>query len=77
MAPEMTYDPEADALYIRLSPERPVGGSDAGPFVLDYDADDRVVGIELLAASTVLAPGDWKKAPRPAAGKGGHAYAAE
>lgn len=77
MAIEMTYDPEADALYIRLSDERPVEGADAGPFVLDYNADHRVVGIEILSASTVLAPGDWTKAPLPAAGKGGHAYAAE
>ena len=77
MAPEMTYDPEADALYLRLSGQRPVEGADAGPFVLDYDADNRVVGLELLFASTVLAPGDWMKAPRPSPGKGGHAYAAE
>ncbi|WP_331038093.1 DUF2283 domain-containing protein [Brevundimonas sp.] len=73
----MTYGPEADALYIRQSHGRAVGGSDAGPFVLDYDADDRVVGVELLAASTVLAPGGWTKTPRPASGKGGHAYAVE
>jgi uncharacterized protein YuzE len=77
MAIEMTYDPEADALYIRLSDERPVEGSDAGPFVLDYSADNKVVGLELLSASTVLAPGDWMKAPRPTLGKDGHAHAAE
>ncbi|WP_298744754.1 DUF2283 domain-containing protein [uncultured Brevundimonas sp.] len=77
MAPEITYDPEADALYIRLSDERPVEGADAGPFVLDYSADNKVVGIELLSASTVLAPGDWTRAPRPSAGKDGHACAAE
>lgn len=77
MALEMTYDPEADALYIRLSDERPVEGADAGPFVLDYSADNKVVGLELLSASTVLAPGDWMKAPRPTADKDGHAYAAE
>lgn len=77
MAIEMTYDPEADALYIRLSDERPVEGADADPFVLDYNADNKVVGLELLSASTVLAPGDWIKAPRPTPGKDGHAYAAE
>lgn len=77
MAIEMTYDPEADALYIKLSEDRPVEGADAGPFVLDYNADNKVVGLELLSASQVLAPGDWSKAPRPAAGKNGHAYAAE
>ena len=91
MAIEMTYDPEADALYIRLSDERAAAtwipipwrprvrleGADAGPFVLDYNADNKVVGLELLSASTVLAPGDWIKAPRPTPGKDGHAYAAE
>ena len=77
MAIEMTYDPETDALYIRLSDQRPVEGADAGPFVLDYNADNQVVGLELLSASKVLAPGDWSTAPRPAAGKDGHAFAAE
>jgi len=77
MAIEMTYDPEADALYIRLSDARPVAGADAGPFVLDYDTDQQVVGLELLSASQVLAPGDWIKAPRPAAGKAGRTFAAQ
>jgi uncharacterized protein YuzE len=77
MAIEMTYDPEADALYIKLSDQRPVEGADAGPFVLDYNADNQVVGLELLSASKVLAPGEWSNAPRPAPGKDGHAYAAE
>ena len=77
MAIEMTYDPEADALYIKLSDQRPVEGADAGPFVLDYNSDNQVVGLELLSASKVLAPGAWSKAPRPAGGKDGHAYAAE
>ena len=77
MAIEMTYDPEADALYIKLSDERPIEGADAGPFVLDYNADHQVVGLELLSASKVLAPGQWSKAPRPSAGKDGHACALE
>ena len=77
MAIEMTYDPEADALYIKLSDERPVEGADAGPFVLDYSADNKVVGIEVLFASKVLAPGEWSKAPRPTTGKDGHACGAE
>ena len=77
MAIDMTYDPEADALYIRLSYGQPVAGADAGPFVLDYDAENRVVGLELLSASTVLAPGDWMKAPRPTLDKDGRAFAAE
>lgn len=77
MAIDMTYDPEADALYIRLSDDQPVEAADAGPFVLDYNAANQVVGLELLSASTVLAPGDWMKAPRPTVSKDGHAHAAE
>jgi hypothetical protein len=45
--------------------------------VLDYNADNRIVGLELLSISTVLAPGDWMKASRPTVDKDGHAHAAE
>ena len=77
MAIEITYDAEADALYIKLSDARAVEGADAGPLVLDYAADGKVIGIEVLSASTVLAPGDWLKVPAPNLGKDGQAYAAE
>lgn len=62
MRPEMTYDPEADALYIRLSEESPYEGEDAGPMTLHYTKDGRVVGIEVLGATRVLAPGAWSSA---------------
>lgn len=77
MALEMTYDPEADALYIKLSNDKPFEGADAGPLTLDYTEDSKVVGIEVLNASRVLAPGDWSKAPLPGADKDSHAHAAE
>jgi hypothetical protein len=37
------------------------------------DAEGRVIGIEILAASKVLAPGDWQKAgwPGPLGRRGG------
>jgi uncharacterized protein YuzE len=38
---------------------------EAGPFIYDVDADGRIVGIEILSASKVLAPGEWKKAHAP------------
>jgi uncharacterized protein YuzE len=67
----MTYDPEADAIYIHVGH---VGASrkidrteEAGPFIYDVDSEGRIVGIEILSASKVLAPGDWQKAPRPQA----------
>lgn len=65
MALQMTYDPEADALYIKLSDIRSYEGGDVGPLTLFYSENDQVVGVEILAASKVLAPGEWRNAPLP------------
>jgi len=48
---KVTYDPEADALHIRLK-EVPVEESDEDKsgLILDYDAEGNVVGIEILNA---------------------------
>jgi uncharacterized protein YuzE len=48
----MTCDPDADALMLRLS-EAPVEESEevAPNVVLDFDADGRIVGIEVLFVS--------------------------
>lgn len=56
---KIKYDKQADILYITLS-EKPVVESDEEKkgIVLDYDADDNIVGIEVLNAS--------KKLPQPA-----------
>lgn len=53
-----TYDPEADALYVRFS-ETPVVESEevSAGVVLDLDADGRIVAIEVLDASKHLAAG--------------------
>jgi uncharacterized protein YuzE len=59
---DMTYDPEADAVYIRVGRGEIDRQEEAGPFIYDVDADGRVIGIEILSASRVLAPGDWQKA---------------
>ena len=57
MKPTITYDPEANAAYIRFSPE-PVEESEevSAGIVLDYDADGRIVGMEVLDARTHLSP---------------------
>jgi uncharacterized protein YuzE len=60
-----TYDPEADALYIRLGKGKYEYTEEAGPLLYDVDDAGRVLGIEILAASRVLAPGDWEKSPLP------------
>ncbi len=62
---DMTYDPEADAVYIYLGRGKIDRQQVADPLVYDMDVDGRVLGIEILSASKVLAPGDWQKARRP------------
>lgn len=59
---DITYDPEADAVYIIIGRGKFDRTEEAGPFTYDVDAADHIVGIEILSASKVLAPGDWKKA---------------
>jgi len=73
-----TYDPDADAAYIQLGESQIVDSEEIAPnFVLDYDADERVVGIEILNVSKTLAPGSWKTWPMPGAGSDDQAHAAE
>jgi uncharacterized protein YuzE len=62
---DITYDAEADAVYIAIGRGKVDRTEQAGPFIYDVDAEGRVVGIEILSASEVLAPGDWKKARSP------------
>jgi uncharacterized protein YuzE len=69
---DMTYDPEADAVYIYVGRgevnQREVNQTvEAGPFIYDLDVEGRILGIEILSASKVLAPGDWRNARRPTA----------
>lgn len=62
---KMTYEPEADAIYIRIGKGKVDRTEEAGPFIYDLDAEGRILGIEILSVSTALAPGDWQKAPMP------------
>lgn len=71
---EITYDPQADAVYIRIGRGEVDRTEEAGPFIYDVDAKGQVLGIEVLSASKILAPGDWKKAGPP---KTTHVSAAE
>ena len=57
MKPTVTYDPEANAAYIRFSPEKVEESEEVSAgIVLDYDADGRIVGMEVLDARTHLSP---------------------
>lgn len=57
MSPTVHYDPEANAAYIRLSPQ-PVEESEevSKGIVIDFDAEGRIVGLEVLDARTHLPP---------------------
>ncbi len=46
------YDPEVDALYVRLSQRKIVESEQVQPgIVLDFDEQGQVVGVEVLNAS--------------------------
>ncbi len=62
---DITYDAEADAVYIIVGRGKVERTEEAGPFIYDVDAEGHILGIEILSASKVLAPGDWKKASPP------------
>jgi uncharacterized protein YuzE len=49
---KLTIDPNADALYLRLNDAEIVDSERvAGGVVLDYDAQENVVGVEMLHLS--------------------------
>ena len=58
---KLTVDPEADALYLRLN-ETEIADSEqvASGIVLDYDAHDNVVGVEVLRLSNAAGRSMWK-----------------
>lgn len=52
------YDPISDALYVRFAEAAVAGSEEVRPgVVLDFDADGRIVAIEVLDASRHLATG--------------------
>jgi uncharacterized protein YuzE len=58
---DISYHAGADAVYITVGDGTIDRTEEAGPFLCDVDAEGHIVGIEILAATKVLAPGDWKK----------------
>ena len=54
---KITYDPEADALYIALREAAATDGIDIEEGVsVDLDKDGHIIGIEILDASKRLTP---------------------
>ncbi|MDB5615074.1 MAG: hypothetical protein JWQ22_2727 [Devosia sp.] len=57
MTPKVTYDAKANAAYIRFSPEQVQESEEVSAgIVLDYDAEGRIVGMEVLDARAHLSP---------------------
>jgi len=57
MTPTIEYRPEDNAAYIRLSQEKIIESAEVSPdIVFDYDAESRIVGIEVLDARAHLSP---------------------
>ena len=51
------FDPEADALYVRFKDERPADNVDIQEGITaDFDANKRLIGIEILNVSRRLPP---------------------
>ncbi|MPZ49852.1 MAG: DUF2283 domain-containing protein [Dehalococcoidia bacterium] len=59
---KITYDPEADALYIELRKAEASNSIDVEEgVVVDLDGDGHVIGIEVLDASVRLTDDELKK----------------
>ena len=59
---KLTVDPEVDALYLRLNEAQIVDSEQvASGVVLDYDAHDNVVGVEMLHLSKRGGPVEVEK----------------
>ena len=53
-----TYDPEADALYVRFATAKVAESEEVSPgVVIDFDSEGRIVGVEVLDARRHLAAG--------------------
>lgn len=62
----LRYDPEADAVYIKLAEGDYDESEEVSPgVILDFTRGGQVMGIEILTAGKTLAPGAWSKAPSP------------
>jgi uncharacterized protein YuzE len=54
---KLTVDREADALYLDLDDAPSAGSEEISPgIILDYNADGKVVGIEMLYLSKRVSP---------------------
>jgi uncharacterized protein YuzE len=60
-AMKMHYDQKSDALYLRLDDSKIIESAEVEPgIVLDYDANNQVVGIEILRVKERVPAADLK-----------------
>jgi uncharacterized protein YuzE len=61
------YDRGADALYIRLNDAPIIESEEVRPgVVLDFDDNDRVVGVEVMHAGKLMSPDQLEELERAA-----------
>jgi uncharacterized protein YuzE len=54
---KLAYDAEADALFVRFAEDKIIESEEVRPgLILDFDAQGRIVAIELLDVREQLAP---------------------
>ena len=59
----VSFDPEVDALYVRLDEARIKDSAEVLPgIIVDFNDEDQVVGIEVLRASKTLTPEVFRQA---------------
>jgi uncharacterized protein YuzE len=51
---KITIDKESEATYVKLTSEKIVKSVEQEPYVIDYDKDGNIVGIEWLSARVEL-----------------------
>ena len=57
----MQYDQQTDALYLRLDDSKIIESAEVQPgIVLDYDANNQVVGVEILRVKERVPSADLK-----------------
>jgi uncharacterized protein YuzE len=58
---KMHYDEKTDALYLRLDESKIIDSAEVQPgIVLDYDANNQVVGVEILRVKERVPSADLK-----------------
>ena len=59
---KMHYDQKTDALYLRLDDSKIIESAEVQPgIVLDYDANNQVVGVEILRVQERVPAADLKR----------------